>query len=45
MRKVIPIAHNEAFLFPLLKFYRKFPFFHNAISPNPSRAIAFSHKT
>ena len=40
-----PVTQIKAFLFPLLKFYRKFTFFHNAISLNPSSAIAFSQET
>ena len=42
---MILVADIEAFLFPLLKFYRKFTFFHNAISLNPSSARAFSQET
>jgi hypothetical protein len=42
---VVPVTHIKAFLFPHLKFYRKFTFFHNAISLNLSSAIAFSQET
>jgi len=43
---MIPVTNFEAFLFPLLKFYRKFTFFHNAISLNPSsvRVLVRKHR-